>query len=732
MGVKGLRVIMEKFIKIPISIFVIVSIFILNLSHGNAQQTKTQKLNEKLRLYKGNDTIKTDLLAGLAEAYLFINPDSAKIIANINLALTTQIKDKKGRAKTLLTLGSLAHREGNGKKGIRLCEEALSINQSIQFKSGVALALKRIAIIHHEEGRLDTALSKYLTALEIVKEENDQSAISDYYNNIGNLYINKGNYVLALEYMYNALQLREALNDSLRIEITLGNLSGIYFDLKKLDETEKLSKRARVIQKNIGDIEGLVQTATMLGSVYAERGKYVEAIEYYEEAIENAKTLKNIAAEAVSLSNLGDIYLKIKMPETALKLFMEALNISLTLEDTRAISVNEISAGHALLNLNRIAESISYLERGYKNAKKIENVLGEMAAANHLAVAYEKIGNPYQSIAFHKIYREAKANLFTEETSLKAQQIEFNYLLEKKQNEISLLEKEKSLKEAKDNFIELLITALIALILLLTLIVVLIHKYRVKETKAKELILTQQAEIINQTKNLEDLNLFKDQTFSILSHDLRTPMANLNGILGLVDVALLSPEELNTMILKLKEQFKSINLLLENTLHWAKSQMQGEMQPMKETVKISDIVYRNFDLFKENIQQKEIAVKFLSKTDLSLFVDPNHLDIILRNIILNAIKFTPKKGYVVVESFIENGLYNISVNDNGDGMSEEKVQSLFKYNKQSVSYGTAGEKGAGIGLILTHEIALRNNGSIKVKSEPNVGTTFTLSFPVTT
>ncbi|MDP3930646.1 MAG: tetratricopeptide repeat-containing sensor histidine kinase [Bacteroidota bacterium] len=705
---------------------------ILSPFYTYGQESKTQKLNARLRLHPKEDTVRTNILGELANSYIFTKPDSAKIIAEQNIRLTEKINDQKNKAKTLVILSIINYRYEDGKQAIKLSEKALEINKKINNQEGVAYALNNMANIYHEEGELDLALRKYEEALKIAKDLDDKISISDFYNNIGNLYRNKGNYILALQYLFDALSLRETLNDSLRMEITLGNLSGVFFDLKKLDESEKYSRRASIIQKSIGDLEGLIQTEITLGSVYAEKERYLKALEHYEKAIEYAKELKNINAEAVGLANLGDIYLKIKMPSRALKVFEESLKICQKMGDIRGLSVSETGIGNALLMQNKVKESIVYLEKGYANSVKIESVIGQIDASEQLANAYEKTGQLAKSIAYHKLYKQAKAKLLNTETSNKAQQIEFNYLLEKKENEIALLEKEKSLQEAKDNFKELLILTLIALILFLVIMAYLIHVYRVKETHAKELILNQQAEIINQTRNLEELNLFKDKTFSILSHDLRTPIANLNGILNLLDVNLLSTEDFNLMIVKLKDQFKSINVLLENTLNWAKSQMSGELLPAKEQVKISEIVQRNFDLFKENLDQKEITATYMEAESIYAFADPNHLDIILRNILLNAIKFTHKNGQIKVKSSLEDQQIKIAISDTGSGMSEEKIQSLFKYNKQQVTYGTDGEKGAGIGLILTQEIAMRNAAQIKVESTVNMGTTFTIIFPIHT
>lgn len=708
---------------------IFIAAFFLMHFQTQAQVNVLENLKKELHKNKKEDTVRLSILHSLAEAYKFADLDSCEYYSTKFLDLSKKINNAEGIGNAKMLLAIIEYRKGNPIKAIAFCEEALQIFEEEENLIGQANALKNIGNIYSETEKTDEALTCYFKALEIGKKVGNKTAISDYLNNIGNLYRLKSDYKLCLQYLFEGLSLREQLNDSLKMEVSLGNISGVYFDLKKLEDAEKYGLRAYQIQKNIGDKEGLFQTSIILGSIYSEQKKYNKAIKLYEEALEYSKDLRLEIGESIALSNLGDMYTKLKDTKKAIDLYQKSILLTEKNGDIRGISVNKIGIGHCYVLEGKYKESISYLEDGYQTAIKINNLLSQLDATEQLAIAYEKLNQPYRSIYYHKIYKKVKEELFTEETSNKAQQLEFAYLLEKKQNEISLLEKEKSLQKAKSNFNELLIISLISLVIALAIIAGLINRNRVKATRANELILNQKAEIINQTKNLEELNLFKDKTFSILSHDLRTPISNLNGLLQLMDIDYLSETDFKLMTSKLKEQFKSLHILVENTLNWAKTQMHGELEPAKEMVKISEIAYRNFELFKENSEQKNIETIYTETEEIKALVDPNHIDIILRNLILNAIKFTHQNGKVQVHSYKQDDRIFIEVKDNGKGMNKEKVDALFNYDKQTISYGTAGEKGAGIGLILTHEILLRNNGTINITSEENIGSTFCISFP---
>ncbi|MCF8253173.1 MAG: HAMP domain-containing histidine kinase, partial [Bacteroidia bacterium] len=350
--------------------------------------------------------------------------------------------------------------------------------------------------------------------------------------------------------------------------------------------------------------------------------------------------------------------------------------------------------------------------------------------AMYLADAYEKIGNTEKEIYYLKQSIRYRDSLFSEEARNKTYEIEFNYMLEKKQNEIALLEKDKAIQKVKSNFQVLLTSGLVVVVCILILFIFFINKFRVKEKEAKGFILKQKNEIEEQRLSLEELNLYKDKTFSILSHDLRSPISSLTNVLELMDQELLSEEDFILVRSSFIGQLKAINLLLDNTLHWSKSQMSGEHLPNREKVQLLTIVERNFELFKQNVEQKEINLKTDFADDFTVFVDPNHLDIILRNLIFNAIKFTPNFGNILVKGFLQNNSVIIQVEDTGIGMNKEILDTLFTYKNKQGSFGTNGERGAGIGLILTRDFIERNQGELTLESKENVGTTFTVTFPV--
>jgi signal transduction histidine kinase len=468
-----------------------------------------------------------------------------------------------------------------------------------------------------------------------------------------------------------------------------------------------------------------------LGGVCNEVKKYDKALEYYSKELALAEMSKNADGISHSNKNLGDVYYSFKDYDKSEAYYRISKEIDLRLGDLFGLAMCEFGIGRALLKKGEVKRSIVYLENAYELSNSVNNKSNAYESVILLASAFEKINNYDQSFVYLKKGISLKDSIYNIENARKSFELAYQYELEKKQSEIAILERDKSIQEAKTKLQVLYTTALFVLVGLLLLFIYFINYKRVKEKEMKELITLQKDEIEAQAIHLNELNLFKTKTFSILSHDLRGPISSFITIFDLLDNNDLNDEEFKMLIEKLRIQLKSINILLDNTLNWSKTQMRGELSPQKEQVKVIEFVTRNFDLFKDNAEKKQLLLENEIGEEMLVCVDPNHLDIILRNIIFNAIKFAKVGGKVLVKALkVDANHIEIRVIDNGIGMTPEFVKDLFSFKSKSGDYGTGGEPGAGIGLILTKDFIERNLGSIRVESKEKEGSTFIITFPL--
>lgn len=256
-----------------------------------------------------------------------------------------------------------------------------------------------------------------------------------------------------------------------------------------------------------------------------------------------------------------------------------------------------------------------------------------------------------------------------------------------------------------------------------------IEKYN-KELESKQKEIEQQNIELNQKSvALEKLNTTKDKLFGIIGHDLRSPINSLKGIMDLLSDEIISPEEFVTLSGKLKNNVERIQFTLNNLLEWANTQLKGLItKPI--TTNLFQLVEENFNFLEQLASSKEISLCNQVDAHLEAYIDPDQINLVFRNLINNAIKFTPKKGTITLKSTTHADFCTISVIDTGVGIDAESVAKLFNQTSHLTTYGTDGEKGTGLGLLLCQEMVEKNNGTIWAESQVGKGTTFSFTLPL--
>lgn len=241
----------------------------------------------------------------------------------------------------------------------------------------------------------------------------------------------------------------------------------------------------------------------------------------------------------------------------------------------------------------------------------------------------------------------------------------------------------------------------------------------------------QQSQTILEKKNseLEESNNTKEKLFSIIAHDLRSPIAQLRNILDLLNKQLLSPEEFNKLAEHISLNVKQLQGGLDNLLQWSNSQLQGiEAHPQK--VDFKSILAQVISLMQAEIENKSLQIDIKSEGG-PIWADPNHLQLVLRNLLSNAVKYSYKNGIIHIHHYTQNHEVIISIADEGDGMNTGMQKQLFSAANIISKRGTLNEKGTGLGLKLCKEFVDKNNGKIWVETKEPKGSIFFVSFPAT-
>lgn len=237
-------------------------------------------------------------------------------------------------------------------------------------------------------------------------------------------------------------------------------------------------------------------------------------------------------------------------------------------------------------------------------------------------------------------------------------------------------------------------------------------------------------EIENQAQILKDSNATKDKLFSIVSHDLRGPVNQLREIFTMMEAGYISDEEFKKVLVPdLRERVGHVASLTDNLLHWAKDQMEG-IQVKPAAFNLTDVVYENVNLITAHATKKDVNLVNAVTSRHDVFADKDMIRLVLRNLMSNAVKFTPAGGKIEVSVDVDDQHAIVSVQDTGIGLSAEETGMILRKD-YFTRYGTAGEKGSGLGLMLCREFIEKNNGTMMIESIPHQGSRFSFSIPLT-
>jgi two-component system, sensor histidine kinase and response regulator len=263
-------------------------------------------------------------------------------------------------------------------------------------------------------------------------------------------------------------------------------------------------------------------------------------------------------------------------------------------------------------------------------------------------------------------------------------------------------------------------------------------RYAIAQQQALNTLQATTEELLKANEKLEaskaeltESSRLKDKLFSIISHDLRSPFTALLGFSEMLASYCdeLSREEIHDSAQRIYESGKNFHHLLENLLQW--SRLQAGKQPcIPARFSITSLVWRVFSLYQSAADKKNILLHSAVEGSDTLRADETMVQAIIENLVSNAIKFTHSGGSVKVASRVDDAGVVFSIIDSGVGMDKETLDSLFTLDQHASRRGTNAEQGTGLGLLICHELVLRNNGSITVASRPGEGTTFTIQLPV--
>ncbi len=570
---------------------------------------------------------------------------------------------------------------------------------------------------------------------EFIKLEN-YDEIGDCALRIGNLYYDVANFGEAYYFFLQSLTSSERHSDRLsmaRAEINLGNVSS---EMGRLSDAEKHYQNAYTIYNELGLADDECGALNNIGGILYDKAQYDSALTYFFQVME--KLDPDSLSSAVQLNILSGVYNNTALAYTelgeqvlALDYFKRGLGLALKADDEYNVSSVYINLGSLFGEMGKLDSALFYLHRALQIADNRGFRSVTLDTFEELAKLHAGIGSYAPAYNWQVRYDTLYKSMFNERQSDQISKLRAMYEQEISEKEISQLQSESQVQKMLNKVFIIFIVVIVGLVIIIA--VNLKSKKRTNQMLAERNLQISNAiqKLSESETELQKLNMSKDRIFSVVAHDLRNPVAAVTGFSELLydNFDQFPVETQKEYLLQILQGTQRIQNLLENLLIWARAQMKAvKYEP--ELLKVKGLVNDCVKEMKANLDHKKVDCLVNIDQKCVVFADKAMIHTVLRNLIINAIKFSFPGGKIRITSKFAEKTCSISVSDEGIGIQPEIQEKLLSSNEVVSTPGTTGESGSGLGLVICKEFLERNKGKIRVESEPGNGSSFIIELPL--
>ncbi len=655
----------------------------------SAQGDRMTEIQDSIRLissrsgFSKQDTIYIDLLNKLGREMRYYNADSLYLLAKQAQKYSKLAKYTRGESYSFLRLGDFYSDLGENDKAINYYTKGLVLAQQVEDNDLALRIMNNLAGENAYKGDYAKALSGYLDGISLAEKVNNKDMLSIMNENIAGLYSSQKDFVQALAYYKKVKKINDEIGNELYQAETMSNLASLYADMGKLDYAMFNVNRSITIFEKHRILDWLAYAYEIKGKVYLKQDNYKWALYWYNQSEMLHKNLVDDDRSKIDLLNgMAKAYLKQGKDSISEKYALEAFEISNRIQFMEGKQICALT----LYNIN-------------KNKEKFEKAL-----------------------SYHEIYQDISDTLHRNENkrSLTLLKTKTEY----EQQKLTLMEENERALAAQQRYVN----AALLILLIFIFVTFLVHRNQKIQKKLNTELTAKQAKLEIREIELNESNETKTKLFSIIGHDLRGPIGALQELLKLFSEGEMGQKEFLDFIPKLREDIDHIFFTLNNLLSWGRTQMNGSVTE-PTIVPVDNLVTENMNLLTEVAKKKSIELISEVRENTLAWADSNQIDIVIRNLISNALKFTPMGGKVTVNAIDMESCWQVSVRDTGVGMDKITQKKLFDKNANITTYGTNNEKGTGLGLSLCKEMVEKNKGNIWVESSLETGSCFYFTLP---
>ena len=610
------------------------------------------------------------------------------------------------------------------KKSFEECEKAVQLSETKNLSWGKSKSYLWLASLYSLSGDF-TASAKYNDlALGISFGLKDSLSMMQGYNNLGLNYYSFGKYDEAYFYYTQSYRLSSLIKDSLGMAVSLHNMATVFKELGQYSNALNYLRLTQEISNDVHDYEGEAYNYDEIGDIYRRKKEYDSAL--------------NALAHSLKVSRSLRLRINDLIPETLIKIAKTYLDKednahALAYYDTAQIfyqktdnefGLAEVDLGRAIVYMSgkKFEQAADLMESSKATAHSVNSWALEIECLENLAALYEEQSDFKKSLLYYKQFKQLEDSLFSQGMQAKLLQDQLRFETFAKEDQIKQLTKQEELRNGELRKQEMVRNILAVAVALTAFLLFTVYRSGQRRIRINKLLIEHQEDIKKRSQELEQLNQVKDKFFSIISHDLRSPMNALSAILDMMDNGQIKPEEFSKLNKELRVQFNHTKSLINNLLDWALLQMD-KLKIQAEKINLHGLAEENFRLL-SSLHMKEIKMVNNIPAGTYCLGDLNIVNLVLRNLVLNSIKFTESGGSIVADAKEQDNDIVVSIKDTGIGISPEIQKIIFEKTAGYSTRGTANEKGTGLGLILCKEFVEKNGGKIWLESEVGKGSTF--------
>ncbi len=581
-------------------------------------------------------------------------------------------------------------------KALKYANQGLDLSIKNDHKAGMAYAYRNLSSIHSINGSFHATIDYIERSLDLFRLLGDSTGIANCYITLGHTYRRLADHKKELYYHKAAYEIHLRNSTKERIGVSSHNLGEAYFNIKNFEESKRFTDFAIHLNDSLKNYPVLSSCYKVAGLLELVNGNHDEAEAKFKKVLALSVSLGDNSqkfATIESLIQLGEIA---KARKNTTK-YLEYLK--------RAV---EFSLGNNQWN---------YLQQVYTN------LILQLASQNDMN-SVNRYLKEYKIVSDSITKRQLRDRM-----NLIGSAIEVHRLEEEKQK----LEVDNAIQEERVTLRNIFLVVISVLALILLMLMFKLNKAN-KQIQSTNTTLRHQGELIDQQReHLEKLNHTKDRFFSIVAHDLKSPLNSLSSFSRIVGGYgdKITKEEMIKMAAEIQKSINVTIKMADNLIAWARVQMNDhEFHPQQ--ISINEIVREVYEVYQEVALNKGIELTIHGEEGLTSYGDRNQLMFIIRNLVNNAIKFTPTGGKVTVKAGYQSSDVVIEVIDSGVGIPKEIIAKLFSASQKQSTKDTEGESGTGLGLLLSYEFVKLNGGKIEVHSEVGKGSTFKIIFKKST